>query len=228
MIEKVLPPGVAVAETATDADETDLFPAEEQVIARAVAEHRREFTTGRWCARRAMANLGIAPHPVSRGHRGMPVWPAGVLGSITHCTGFRAAAAARSEQFPDVLGIGIDAEPHDALPGGVFDVITTPRDRALLHDLSAQDRSIHWGRLLFCAKEAVFKAWYPTTHRWLEFDDADIVLHERGFTARVLRAPDHGTRLEGSWRVENGLVLTALLLPRTAFAPSPPSGAPPE
>ncbi|MHA6799232.1 4'-phosphopantetheinyl transferase family protein [Bounagaea algeriensis] len=226
MIEKVLPPGVAAAETTADAEKAHLFPEEEQAIARAVAERRREFTTGRWCARLAMARLGIAPLPVPRGHRGMPVWPPDVLGSITHCTGFRAAAVARSEQLPDVLGIGIDAEPHDALPGGVFDVITTTRDRALLHELSLQDSSFHWGRVLFCAKEAVFKAWYPATHRWLEFDEADIDLHERGFTARLLRAPDHGTRIEGRWFVENGLVLTALLLPRAALARSAPPDAP--
>ncbi|GAB2758954.1 4'-phosphopantetheinyl transferase [Salinifilum aidingensis] len=223
MIEKVLPPAVAAAETTTDADEVHLFPEEEALITRAVAKRRREFSTGRWCARRAMARLGLAPRPVPRGDRGMPVWPEGVLGSITHCTGYRAAVAARGEQLPGVLGLGIDAEPHEPLPDGVLEVITTERDRSALHELSAQDGSVHWGRVLFCAKEAVFKAWYPATHRWLDFEDADITFRGEEFAAhlpRALEAPEHSTRLAGRWLVEDGLVLAALLLPRTALPPS--------
>ena len=106
-----------------------LFPAEEAAIARAVAKRRSEFATGRACARAALAKLGLPPVPIVPGLRGAPQWPAGVTGSITHCAGYRASAVAR---LTDVAGIGLDAEPNDALPGGVLERIAVAQEQAWL------------------------------------------------------------------------------------------------
>jgi len=81
VIEEILPPEVATAEAFDDAAPAVLFPAEEAAIARAVPKRRREFTTGRACARAALAKLGLPPAPIVPGLRGAPQWPAGVTGS---------------------------------------------------------------------------------------------------------------------------------------------------
>ena len=92
----------------------------------------------------------------------------GVVGSLTHCTGFRGAAVAK---YGAVRSVGIDAEPHDVLPKGVLDAVSLPKERVELHAMPA---GLHWDRILFCAKEATYKAWFPLTHRWLGFEDAHI------------------------------------------------------
>lgn len=101
MLEQILPPRVAVAESFGDLPDAKLLPEEEAIIARAVPRRRREFAAGRWCARAALAQLGEPPVPILRGPQNEPQWPAGIAGSITHCAGYRAAAAARTAEVVD-------------------------------------------------------------------------------------------------------------------------------
>lgn len=98
MIEELLPGSVVAVEAygaEAAVDDAPLYPEERAVVARAVAKRRREFTAVRVCARRAMEKLGVAA-PVLPGTRGAPGWPEGLLGSMTHCTGYCAAALVRA------------------------------------------------------------------------------------------------------------------------------------
>ena len=217
MIEEILPPEVAAAEAFDDAGPRALFPAEEAAVARAVPKRRSEFATGRACARAALAKLGLPPVPIVPGPRGAPQWPPGVTGSITHCAGYRASAVAH---LSDVASLGLDAEPNGALPDGVLDRIAVARERAWLPELAAAVPGVSWDRLLFCAKESVYKAWFPLTRRWLGFEQAAITVDPQAgtFTAELL-APGEaldGRRLagfDGRWLVRDGLVLTAITVP---------------
>ena len=217
MIEEILPPEVATAEAFDDGAPAVLFPAAEAAMARAVPKRRSEFATGRACARAALAKLGLPPSPIVPGPRGAPQWPAGVAGSITHCAGYRASAVA---YLKDVAGIGLDAEPHAPLPDGVLERIAVPQERAWLPELAAAVPGVSWDRLLFCAKESVYKAWFPLTRRWLGFEQAAITVDPRAgaFTAELLEpavALD-GRRLAGfagRWLARDGLVLTAITVP---------------
>ncbi|GAA0502792.1 4'-phosphopantetheinyl transferase [Saccharopolyspora subtropica] len=216
MIEELLPTQVSSAEAFADPPDAVLFAEEEAVIARAVDKRRREFTTGRWCARRALERLGVEPAPLLPGERGAPQWPAGVIGSITHCAGYRAAVAARKDQ---VHAVGIDAEPHDRLPDGVLDVVSLPTERERLVRLSAARPSVHWDRILFSCKESVYKAWYPLAREWLGFEDAELEFGEGTFTARLRKQgpPVDGrplTGFTGRWLARDGLVVTAIAVPR--------------
>ena len=217
MIEQILPPEAAAAEAFEDAPGTVLFPEEEAAVARAVPKRRNEFTTARSCARAALATLGLPPVPIVPGLRGAPQWPAGITGSITHCAGYRAAAVARVR---DIASLGVDAEPNDALPDGVLERIALPGEQAALPGLAAAAPGVAWDRLLFCAKEAVYKAWFPLTRRWLGFEEAEITFGPRDgtFTARLVE-PDvalDGRPLEtfaGRWLARDGLVLAAIAVP---------------
>lgn len=183
MIARLLPPEVVAVELFHDPTGALLFAEEQALIANAVPQRRDEFTTARVCARRALAGLGYPPAPILPGPRREPLWPDGVVGSITHCVGYRAAAAAHAA---DVLTIGIDAEPHQPLPDGVFEWISLPAERSQLQALSAAEPDVHWDRLLFCAKESVYKAWYPITKRWLGVKDADVTVDATGGTSLLI------------------------------------------
>ncbi|GAA2775333.1 4'-phosphopantetheinyl transferase family protein [Saccharopolyspora taberi] len=215
MIEELLPDGPSWAEAFDDPADATLFPEEEAVIARAVDKRRREFTTARHCARRAMAGLGVAPAPLLPGERGAPKWPDGVVGSMTHCAGYRAAVVGQAGK---VLTVGIDAEPHGPLPDGVLDVVSRPAERAQLHDLSTTDPDTHWDRILFSCKESVYKAWFPLTGEWLGFDDAELSFDAGSgeFTARLLKTGHSAegeplTGFHGRWLVGNDLVVSAIV-----------------
>ncbi len=116
VIAGLVPAAVATAEVFGDDPRARLLPGEEAAVARAQPARVREFATGRACARRALAALGLPEVPVPRGPRGAPGWPSGVVGAITHCPGYRAAVAARAT---DARALGIDAEPDAPLPPGV-------------------------------------------------------------------------------------------------------------
>jgi 4'-phosphopantetheinyl transferase EntD len=218
MIEAILPSAAAVAEARDDGSPAELFPEEEAAVAKAVEKRRREFASGRGCAHRALARLGVAAGPVPAGERGEPLWPEGVVGTITHCRGYRGCAVARAE---DLVTIGIDAEPHAALPEGVIGEITRPEELEALAELAGTEPAIHWDRLLFSAKEAVYKAWYPLAGRWLGFEDAELTIdpRRRAFRARLLvpgplLAGEEVSGFAGRWLVEDGIVLTAIAVSR--------------
>jgi 4'-phosphopantetheinyl transferase EntD len=217
LLSGVLTPRVVAAELYSDPDDIAPLPEEEPLIARSVAKRRNEFVTVRYCARQALGELGVGPVPILKGDKGEPCWPEGVVGSLTHCEGFRGAVVGWSS---DVRSVGIDAEPHDVLPKGVLDAISLPEERAELGTLPGD---LHWDRILFCAKEATYKTWFPLTHRWLGFEDARISFEVDGsgtagtFASRVLIDPaaEHGPPLEvlrGRWSVRDGLALTAIVL----------------
>ncbi|MEU4472143.1 4'-phosphopantetheinyl transferase superfamily protein [Micromonospora sp. NPDC023888] len=220
MIERILPPGAATAEAFDDELPAPLFREEEQLVARAVATRRREFATGRRCAREALAKLGHPAVPLTAGERGAPRWPDGVVGSITHCAGYRAAVAAPATLLS---AVGVDAEPHEALPTGILDAIAGTGERDLIAQLRANDPTVHWDRLLFCAKEAVYKAWFPLTRRWLGFEDAAVSLDPVGrrFEARLL-VPGPLVGFSGRWMVDRGLLLTAVAVGNGVSLGGPP------
>lgn len=223
MIGELLPQTVVTVEAYGDEGaDTPLFPEEAALLTRAVAKRRREFTVVRSCARRAMEKLGVPPQPVLPGERGAPRWPAGLAGSMTHCDGYCAAALVRAT---DLASLGIDAEVHGPLPEGVLPAVSLPAEAERLRRLAAQRPDVHWDRLLFSAKESVYKAWFPLTGKWLDFTEADIELsadpgdRPRGtFRATLLvPGPRVGDRrldhFDGRWTTDHGLVTTAIAVP---------------
>jgi 4'-phosphopantetheinyl transferase EntD len=229
VISAILPASACCAEAFADEAGQTPFPEEMARVANAVDKRRREFTTGRRCAHEALRSLGVQPAPILAGERGMPQWPPGVVGSITHCAGYRGAAVARSA---DLMAIGIDAEPDGPLPAGVLDVVSLPPERDRLRDLTEARPAVNWDRVLFSAKESVYKAWFPLTRRWLGFEEAEITLAavdggDNGSAGGVdgvaggtvearflVPGPVIGGQplagVSGRWLARDGLVLTAI------------------
>lgn len=184
LLAALLPPQVVIAEMPQQVDDAS--------------------AAGRDCARRALLDLGIEPAPVNRGAHGEPLWPPGVVGSITHCAGYTAAAVARGDQ---VIGLGIDAEAIAPLTSAVVELVCTERERRMIGDLPGD----HWALVLFSAKESVFKAWFPLTGQWLEYGDVHIELDVvSGRFGASIRGSDRG--IDGRFAVGEARVLTAALL----------------
>lgn len=245
LLERLVPDLVATAETSAELVEVPLFPSEREVILRAVEKRRHEFITGRACARMALQRLGVAPAPIGKGAHGEPLWPQGVVGSITHCRPYRACAVATDA---DVTALGIDAEPNLPLPRAVFERIAFGQERALIpdsqvrqsvgagnpaHDVRADRcgisdtrrevacgaRPVCLDRLLFCAKEAVYKAWFPIAQRWLDFADVEVTIDIAvgSFRARMLSSgvtigSIYVTEFDGRWEASGGVICAAVVL----------------
>ncbi|MFD3722126.1 4'-phosphopantetheinyl transferase [Streptomyces sp. NPDC058674] len=243
MIRALLPAGAAGADAFGDAPEGALLPAEEAVVAGVAPGRRREFATVRHCARRALRELagrspGPAPPPVALlpDRDGVPRWPDGLVGSMTHTRGYRAAVVARAA---DVARLGIDAEPDRPLRPGVLETIASPAERAALPGLIAHGPGgedpgacgtdaygfggdgfgggggVCGDRLLFCAKEAAYKAWFPHARVLIGFRDVEVDFGGPAsggrFEARVRRAP--GVLLRGRWGAGNGLLVAVVATP---------------
>ena len=91
---------------------------------------------------------------------------------MTPCTGYAAAAVGPLSR---ISAIGIDAEPDAPLPDGVLDLVATPAERNRLAVTQLEPDSPNWDRLLFSAKEAAYKAWFPLVGEWLDAQEAEIL-----------------------------------------------------
>ncbi|WP_328537728.1 4'-phosphopantetheinyl transferase family protein [Streptomyces sp. NBC_00344] len=215
LMASLLPPQVVVRESfgRWEGDwRSALFPAEVQIMETAGDKRRREFAGVRVCARSALLSLDMPPVPLLPGPRGEPGWPAGIVGAMTHCTDYRAAAVARRAE--GVASVGIDAEPCAQLPEVAMAMVATAREADHLETLACRWPQVPWGRLLFSAKESVFKAWYPLARCPLDFLETEVELwmdsgvHAGTFTAAVLRPGPFAT-VTGRWRITREVILTA-------------------
>jgi len=144
----------------------DLYPEELEDIERAVARRRHEFATGRQLARQAMAELGLPPAPIRRGERREPLWPAGMVGSITHAEGLAIAAVALAQRL---RGVGLDVEIADRVGSELHEKLFVAEELASLAGADARLPG-----LLFSAKEAGYKATYPLAGRFIGFQEAAV------------------------------------------------------
>ncbi|HTQ04308.1 MAG TPA: 4'-phosphopantetheinyl transferase superfamily protein [Polyangiaceae bacterium] len=211
LFEGLFPPGVALAWERSDAPAAALFPEEEALVARAVPKRRLEFAQGRACARRLLAELGVPAAPLLSGEMREPLWPAGVVGSITHDRALCAVVAARADAF---AGLGIDLEPDEPLEPGVAARIWSPEEasdarlRAVVPFESA-------AKLVFSAKEAVYKCQFPTTHAYIGFGGVSVRLGDGAFEATLTESVGvlpRGHRFIGTWRRVAGEIATAAWL----------------
>lgn len=206
-------PGPAVAELWGTGDPSSLSDAERAAVARAVIGRRTEFAAGRATAHAALTQLGVPVVDLLPGKAREPLWPPSVVGSITHCQGYAAAAVGHAHRY---LSIGIDAEPDAPLPDEVGHAVLGGVERAMVSDME-HERPGSWGRVVFSAKEAVYKAWFPVCRSWLGFDDVRIRLHFNGtFDAQLMNDPQGVIPqvMHGRWASEAGVIATAVVIKR--------------
>lgn len=216
----LLPPRVTVAGFDLRDDPPPPLPGEDP--GRAVPRRQREFAGGRAAVRRALALMGQPPVAVPVGPGRAPVWPAGVVGSLTHTGPVCLAAVAPA---PGFHAIGIDAEPDAPMLADLLPAVCRAEERAWL---TARSDGLRLARAVFAAKEAAFKAQFPLTGAWLAFTEALVTLDfaAGSFTLRFCRPTGpfaEGAELPGRFAFRGGLVLAAVAIARDGALPLGPA-----
>jgi 4'-phosphopantetheinyl transferase EntD len=213
-IEALFPAGVIAFEGRERASAEDLFPSEREYVARAVGSRVAEFAAGRLCARAAMAVLGLEPTPILAGTDRAPVWPAGIVGSITHTDDYCVAVVAAAKAF---ASLGVDAENAGRLEPHLWHMTLHPEERQGLESMEASAAK-ETATLLFSAKEAFYKCQYPLTRSWVGFEDVIVRVGEGTFEVRVINETRPAHTLQALWqgrfiadaaRVVTGVALSA-------------------
>ncbi|MDP2324788.1 MAG: 4'-phosphopantetheinyl transferase superfamily protein [Gammaproteobacteria bacterium] len=179
-IRSMLPPGVAVAATTTRQPLRPLMESERQATASMAPQRLLEFSAGRTCAHRALQELGLPSNWIPIGPQREPLWPAGVVGSISHSRDLAVATVAPLALLP---GIGIDIEPALPLDPDLVNRICRPAELARLRgDPNMALRA----KFVFSAKESVYKCLWPSTRLFLDFIDVEIVMGDSDSNFRVI------------------------------------------
>ncbi|PYY00954.1 MAG: hypothetical protein DMG64_03980 [Acidobacteria bacterium] len=179
---------LAFAITSANDGVDGILPLEEKRLftPRASSKRLREWASGRRAARLALKQLGFENSPpILRGDGGEPLWPEGVVGSITHCYPWSLAMVVRSSA---PLSIGIDLESQ--LRMGKVDISSVvcrkPELEWIFADGDCQARLM----MIFSAKEAVYKALHPVCRKYIDFQDVELswVPEESRFVVRFSAA----------------------------------------
>jgi 4'-phosphopantetheinyl transferase EntD len=208
LLQELLPQWVLVAEgDPRSANTSALFADEWASVTEAVEKRQREFAAGRLLARSLLRSFGYTG-PLCRQLDGLPKWPPGIIGSISHCTSLAAVAICRTTEC---FGIGIDIEEYKPLPAEVASLTLTAEERRWSEGSPAAPLQV------FCAKEAIYKAIYPYCHKFVEFEAVIVEPTNgfRGFTASLIDEVSPfrmGTNFEGRWLVSRGYVGASVLL----------------
>jgi 4'-phosphopantetheinyl transferase EntD len=216
----LFPEGVVAAELRGPGDAACLKPEEALSVERAVPKRLQEFAAGRQCARRALAELGHAGVPIPVAHDRQPVWPPGVVGSITHTAGLCAAVVAESGRL---AALGVDTEISGAVKPELWQTICVADESAWISALAPGERAAAV-TLLFSAKEAFYKCQYPLVRERLSFHDLCVSVAAWGqdhgvFSVRPARSIALFERtgakesLRGSYRFHEAFVSAGVWIP---------------
>lgn len=169
-IAGLFPQGAIAFDLSGDGDPADLQPLESREVEGSALRRRQQFAAGRACARAALAQLGMAGHPLPAGPDRKPCWPAGVAGSISHTHGYCVAVVAPAARF---RALGVDVEIVARVSARVREHIATPAERQWLETLGTEALALA-GALLFSAKEAYYKCWSGAGGNILYFQDVEL------------------------------------------------------
>jgi len=151
--------------------ETELLTAREWDSIRHCAERRIfDFCSGRLCAHRALAEFGVSGFDLLAADDRQPLWPPGLIGSISHTDGLAVAVVAERRA---AAGVGVDVERIGAVDGQLWPPICTGPELERLRSLSAEEQPLA-GALTFVAKEAFFKCQYPLAAERFAFDEVEL------------------------------------------------------
>ena len=208
--QRLFPPGVEVGACAIGKAPAPM-PMEAAAVALAVPKRQAEFAAGRAAVRSALAELGVGDAAILMGNDRAPIWPPGLVGSITHSDGIALAALAPSRHC---RGLGLDMEADTPLETNLLKTVCLPEERAWL---ATTDDPLRWAKLVFSAKEAAYKCQFGSSKTIFGFDGLMIGVDvSRGrLMARFMREVPpfaRGARLEGRFCRSEGMILTAFAL----------------
>jgi len=209
-ITSLFPPQIHAVSATPEMWETQVFPEEEVFISQAIVKRRREFRAGRHCAHTALQQLGLQTQPILRDSNRAPLWPKGYLGSISHCRDFCIAACCSDHH---IVGLGLDVEPLEGLKPGIEKHIHTQAENEFMRQHPDLPE-----RLIFSAKESLYKCYYPLVKTFFGFHTVEIqvnplsqTFHYRPNAAASIQLP-HAFRFHGRYLTDERHILTGCYL----------------
>lgn len=158
-----------------------LTPAEKALVEKAGVQRQSHFSTGRHCAREALADFGANDAEILMGEVKEPLWPAGFIGSISHSKKLTGAIVARAG---DIAAIGLDIETIGGVNRDMWDMLFVDTEQTFLDTLDDAKQAL-FATLMFSFKEAFYKLQYPLTKQYLDFKEADLRYAGGIFTLRT-------------------------------------------
>lgn len=198
------------------------FPEEEICIEGVNDLRKREFRAGRMCAHRALSALGADSGPIIASENRGPIWPDGIIGSISHTRKHCIAAVAETKV---VSSIGLDMELYQRMKPHLWRLVLTGGEYDALSALKDEQEKVLLAALIFSAKEAFYKYQYPLTQVWLGFQDAEVVISPETstFSLKVLNDVEpfgaSGTIIQGRYACYADYVLSGLFSSSNKKAP---------
>jgi enterobactin synthetase component D len=171
---------------------------------------RLQYAAGRYCASRAIEALDppSAAGIVGRGVAGEPIWPAGIVGSITHSGAFVSAAAAYGS---DAAGVGIDTQELLTSERMVHVMPTILSASEVQRATESALGPSLWTTVAFCAKEALFKCLYPAVGMRFYYAAAEVTSVDPGdrtftiaLTETLRPGFEAGTVFDGRFELSHG------------------------
>jgi 4'-phosphopantetheinyl transferase EntD len=207
-LSDLLPPGIHCVLSFDPPEDIQLLATEAESAGTMGTKRLREFSHGRDCAHQALGKLGYPQCPVPVDEHRAPVWPDTVVGSISHAGDAAAAVAAHKSEY---RGLGIDLEPREPLEETLLKMICRPEELQLL---DGRTNKLYFAKIIFSAKETVYKCVWPTIRRFVDFQEIEIQID---FEARSFHALAHSGQLpddlinniHGRYTESNALVISA-------------------
>ncbi|ASJ71746.1 4'-phosphopantetheinyl transferase family protein [Granulosicoccus antarcticus] len=147
-----------------------LYPEERSVIAASAPLRQRTFSSGRRCARIALAEAGLPACVLARADDGSVCWPEGVVGSVSHTNDWAVSAVALRD-MSEAASLGVDLERIQPLEAGVIKVVATASEQT---ELAMQGAKRWQATALFSLKESVYKCLRPSYGRFIGFKEVEI------------------------------------------------------
>lgn len=209
----MVPDTVAVAQTDPRLTWNNLHPEEAPALAKMVVNRKREYAAGRAAAHAALGQLSVFNAPVIAGHDRAPIWPEKTIGSISHTNSVCLALAAHKH---NVRSIGVDVEPYEALEPYLLKTICNSDEIKWLDKQPVSHRN-HLAKLIFSAKECIYKCQYPLTKQMLSFHAVYIQVNKSAGTFIATFKQASGTfhtgyTMQGRFFTGQGLILTTAIL----------------
>ena len=210
LVDGLMPASVRMAGSPVHDCVSSMWPGERRLVERAVESRRWEFATGRLLARSLLADLGHPDYELLRDEDRTPRWPETVVGSITHSAEQCLVAVGRASEF---RGVGIDLEPDESTDSDIQRVVC----RGPEHDWVAAAGEAERGRrcrIVFSVKEAVYKAFYPRTRTFWNFQDVGVSIDLEAESYRAELPKGAGlASVTGRVRCRAGWIVSALAVP---------------
>jgi 4'-phosphopantetheinyl transferase EntD len=161
-----------------------IYPEEYKFIKAARIKRQRDFIAGRIATRNALRRLNIYNFPILVGKHRNPLFPKNIIGSISHTKDYCAVVISNNK---NILSLGFDAETRDSkINDNMMDLICTKNEKIWLKQSNNYKLYV---KIIFSAKESIYKCYFPIIKEFLDFQDVEISINlvKNNFTFKILK-----------------------------------------